>query len=957
MNIDIAIVVFFSLLTLTVGILTGKKVANIREFALGGRNFSTTTLVATIVATWATGGDFDILVNESYEHGLYFIISGLLGMLTVLSIIGIVFVPRMGEFLGDLSIAESMGKMYGDKVKLITVFAGCIGTIGVIAAQFIVAGKLLEYSLEVPKFYGIMSGALIVTIYSSLGGIRSVTFTDVIQFFTFGVVMPTLAFFIYGTFGNADQILSVISSNDNFKLSKVFDLSSEKSLYFIFLFLFMAIPSFDPAIFQRISMAKNVFQARKAFVIAAFVYTFLGLTIAWIGVLALVAYPNSVPTEMAQRVLMDYSFTGLKGLTIAGILAMMMSSADSFINSTSILFTNDFCKAAGIKLKDELKTSRIISFVLGFFAFLIALYSSSLLNLMIKTKSFYMPVVSVPFMFAIFGFRSSTKSVLIGMAGGVITTAFFEIFMGDRIISAIPGMFANMVFLFGSHYILKQEGGWVGIKDYGPLNIIRAQRKKNFNNIISAVKNFNIKQFCIVNSPKEESAYLYLGIFALFSTYFSSYTLPQTATENYHLLISFIYPLVLFTATTLISSPLWVGYVKRFYIISYIWVFALFYILVCVGFIQILISDFSKFQLMTFMLNFVVLSILVRWQAAVLIMVVGCFVSFQFFELYTGKDVLAENIGNIQFTVAYLLMLMSSVLIAFFKPKQEYVEATEIAVGTLNNEVTFLNSEVGTREVKINSLSNEVIDLNDKIDFFHNRISDQAKEIERLGQTSQRILNNLNHELRLPVGNVMNFSDMLIESLHKKGDKYVNELAKEVHNNSTRLSSMILNMLDLAMLDVKKIQLDRKTMNLGELVKERVERCRKVYLGEKSIDFKLDIQPEILISIDPNYIRQTVDNLIINAINFSEKGLIEVNVFSNGTAAIFTVKDQGVGIPATELYDIFTPFKMGSNTQSKAEGRGVGLALCKSAVEAHRGTITAQSKGTGALFTVTLPFK
>jgi K+-sensing histidine kinase KdpD len=67
--------------------------------------------------------------------------------------------------------------------------------------------------------------------------------------------------------------------------------------------------------------------------------------------------------------------------------------------------------------------------------------------------------------------------------------------------------------------------------------------------------------------------------------------------------------------------------------------------------------------------------------------------------------------------------------------------------------------------------------------------------------------------------------------------------------------------------------------------------------------------------------------------------------------------DQGKGIPKNELSDIFNPFKMGSNSESKASGRGVGLALCKSAVEAHGGSISADSNGEiGAILRFSLPF-
>ena len=107
----------------------------------------------------------------------------------------------------------------------------------------------------------------------------------------------------------------------------------------------------------------------------------------------------------------------------------------------------------------------------------------------------------------------------------------------------------------------------------------------------------------------------------------------------------------------------------------------------------------------------------------------------------------------------------------------------------------------------------------------------------------------------------------------------------------------------------------------------------------------MQIEDNIFISVDPNYMRQTVDNLVINAINFSSEGVIRISVLRKGKGVEFVISDNGIGIPREDLYDIFTPFKMGSNAESKAEGRGVGLALCKAAVEAHGGSISAESKG------------
>ena len=184
-DFDIAVIIAFLLLNLIFGLASGRGIKNIREYAIGNRNFSTATIVATIVATWIFGSVVSLNLIETYNNGLYFIWAGAIGYLVSFLLVGYLFAPRMGEFLGKLSIAEAMDSLYGKHVRIVTAIAGFIGTSGIIAVQLNVAGLLFEYSLGLDKVYGIIIAGIIITLYSSLGGIRSVTFTDVIQLITF----------------------------------------------------------------------------------------------------------------------------------------------------------------------------------------------------------------------------------------------------------------------------------------------------------------------------------------------------------------------------------------------------------------------------------------------------------------------------------------------------------------------------------------------------------------------------------------------------------------------------------------------------------------------------------------------------------------------------------------------------------------------------------------------------
>ena len=250
----------------------------------------------------------------------------------------------MEEFVGKISIADAMGGLYGNKVRIATAIAGFIGTSGYIAVQFKVIGSLFDYCFNIESAYGVIIGAFIVILYSSFGGIKSVTFTDIIQLLTFGTIIPIIAFFILREIDSFDSVLFTLKNNELFDYKTVFDFTQPKSLYYLFFFFYLMIPGLSPPVFQRIAMAKNISQVQKSFIIASIMYIVLFVIVVWIGILVISTTPGLNPKDITKHILFNYSYAGLKGLTLAGIMAMAMSTTDSFINSSAVLFVNDFCK-------------------------------------------------------------------------------------------------------------------------------------------------------------------------------------------------------------------------------------------------------------------------------------------------------------------------------------------------------------------------------------------------------------------------------------------------------------------------------------------------------------------------------------------------------------------------------------------------------------------------------------
>jgi len=292
-------------------------------------------------------------------------------------------------------------------------------------------------------------------VYSSFGGIRAVTYTDVIQFITFGFVVPLIGVVLWNHIYNSNILFSEVIKNSNFDYEKVLDIGNPKLWDIIPLILYFIMPSTDPTSFQRISMGRDIYQARKAWFIAAILFGLVTLSICWIPFLLTLLEPGLQHNQVVNYLVDNYTFVGLKGLMIIGIAAMAMSTADSRINAAAVLFANDIGKTFNIKI-NELVLSKLFSLLLGVFATYLALIKTDLLSIVMTSASFYLPIVTVPLLLAIFGFRSTAKAVLIGMVSGFVTVLYFSVFSEKyNIIPGIPGTLISLVFFIGSHYLMK----------------------------------------------------------------------------------------------------------------------------------------------------------------------------------------------------------------------------------------------------------------------------------------------------------------------------------------------------------------------------------------------------------------------------------------------------------------------------------------------------------------------
>ena len=570
LDIDIALVSIFLVITLVVGIYYGGQVKNLKDYALGGKNFSTSTLVATILATWASGSSLFIVIENTYSQGLYYMLARL-GLPLNIWFCGQLAL-RMGPFMNNLSVAEAMGDMYGKEVRIITSITAIAARIGLTAIQFQVIGRMFSNWLNLESSTLTILAAIIVLVYTSFGGVRSVTFTDVLQFFTFGLLIPILTLAIWNRMqGPAQQVAATLATNPLFDWKTVVGWNS-KFMATLGLFIYFALPGYSsPELFQRVAMARDPQQAKRAFTYAAGIFLLLFLLQAWIGILLLTYHPDIAPKEkIIPHLITHYTYAGLRGLLGVGIVALAMSTADSVLNACSVVFANDLVKPLAGKDKGTIITARVFSWFMGLAALVLALRSKDILNLLLACNSFYMPIVTVPMLMAVLGFRSTTKAVLIGMAAGGITVILWSI-LGHNKDSIVPGMLANLVGLVGSHYLLMEPGGWMPLEPTSPLALARVARQHAWEQRLRSILKFNLYAYFRHNLPQQESSYVFFAFYIIAANYMAFYTIHPSTIPAYRDIYHGLSYVVLVTAIGFFTFPIWSLKFKKYRFLTFFW--------------------------------------------------------------------------------------------------------------------------------------------------------------------------------------------------------------------------------------------------------------------------------------------------------------------------------------------------------------------------------------------------
>lgn len=214
----------------------------------------------------------------------------------------------------------------------------------------------------------------------------------------------------------------------------------------------------------------------------------------------------------------------------------------------------------------------------------------------------------------------------------------------------------------------------------------------------------------------------------------------------------------------------------------------------------------------------------------------------------------------------------------------------------------------------------------------------------------------LSHELRTPLAPVL-IAASILERDRGLGPE-ARGLMQMIHRNVTLEARLIDDLLDMTRLGRGKLRLEHASVDLRGILERAVEACRAdMENGNLTLEVDIGGAPQI-VDADAGRLLQVFSNLLRNAAKFTPPGgHVRVRSRCDGTLCMAEVSDTGEGIDPDFLPRAFAPFEQDDRLQPRKAGLGLGLAICKTIVELHGGTITAESegKGRGASFMVTLP--
>ncbi|MGD0582463.1 MAG: HAMP domain-containing sensor histidine kinase [Bacteroidales bacterium] len=320
-------------------------------------------------------------------------------------------------------------------------------------------------------------------------------------------------------------------------------------------------------------------------------------------------------------------------------------------------------------------------------------------------------------------------------------------------------------------------------------------------------------------------------------------------------------------------------------------------------------------------------------------------------DIYTNPDFEVQNASPATAPPARTEKLRSRILVnSFFRERNYYVLNFDYYIDFSHKQRMVLRSM--TAYLLMSAFSIIVV-----VAIFLVTYRNLMEE-KRLSNLKTDFINNMTHELKTPLSTITVAGKTLEMEQIRSNPEKVMETARMIGKQSIHLNQLINLILEISMWERTQFQLDKKNLEIEDLLHDIVESFRTGYGNSANITQKYDLDG-LKAEIDMVYFTTMINNLLTNAVKYADKEPeINIEAFKDKGTVCISVADNGVGIERSEQKHIFDKFyRVSQGNIHKTKGLGLGLYYVKRIAESHGGDVSVSSKpGKGSIFTITLPY-
>jgi signal transduction histidine kinase len=282
---------------------------------------------------------------------------------------------------------------------------------------------------------------------------------------------------------------------------------------------------------------------------------------------------------------------------------------------------------------------------------------------------------------------------------------------------------------------------------------------------------------------------------------------------------------------------------------------------------------------------------------------------------------------------------------------EDYSKNLEVQVRDRTKELHEKSKNLEVTNEELKKAQNKLSEMNK---YLEEKVKKRTNEVETLLRQKNEFINQLGHDLKTPLGPLINLIPLL---KNKEKNSKKKEILDVLHQDVEYMKNLVVNTLELARLNSPKTKFSFERINLQKEIEKIIEN-KKIIFDKKNILIKNKITNDHYIKVDKQEFEVLITNLIDNSVKYNnENGKITLKSKEENNHITISIIDTGVGLDDDQIKNIFNEFYKADKSRHDIESSGLGLSICKRIVEKHDGKIWAESSGLGkgSIFNISFP--